>query len=132
MRDNELGEFPHDQFCLNVQVAEDLIYETTSNQLDDVAVKSGTKPSFELHKMTLVFRVLEIIVGIILFHRPVGVMTRAGGVEGVSLLDLRCRTRQSRADFGSRSWSPGALWNIFFTLPPLFWVVKVSVMNVVD
>ena len=42
--------------------------------------------------MTSVLRVLEIIVGVIFFHHPAGVMTQARGVEGVILLALSWRT----------------------------------------
>ena len=44
---------------------------------------------FGPQNMTAVLMVLEIIVGVIIFHRPVVVMKQARGVKGVVLLALR-------------------------------------------
>ena len=66
--------------------------------------------------MTAVLRVLEISVGVILFHSHVGEMKRARGLEGVALLALGWRTRQSMEYLGHRSGSPEDLWLILFPL----------------
>ena len=65
-----------------------------------------------------------------IFHPPVGIMTQTSGEEGVAMLSLRCRTRQSSADFGQMSRYPEALWPIFFPLTPLLWLMKASITNV--
>ena len=80
--------------------------------------------------MTAVLRVLEIMVGIIFLHLPVGVTTQARGVEGDALLDPRCKTCRSGADFGHRSGSPEDWWHILFPITKLFWVVKVIITNI--
>ena len=81
--------------------------------------------------MTAVLMVLEIIMGVMFLHPPVGVMTRDREVEGGAFFDLVFRTLQSRAAFGHMSGFPEASWNIFSPLTPLFWVVKLSVTNFV-
>ena len=79
-----------------------------------------------------VLRVLEIIVGVMFFHRLIGIVIRARGVEGGTLLALRRRKRQSRADLGHRIDSSEEFWIIFLVLTLFFWFVRASVTNVVD
>ena len=62
--------------------------------------------------MTAVLVVFEIVVGGIFSHHPVGILTRARGMEGVVLLSLGWRTRQSNATFGHINGSPEAVWPI--------------------
>ena len=82
--------------------------------------------------MTAVLRLLEIMVGIIFFHLPVGVMTRARVVTGGSLISLKWRMCQNRVALGHRIGSPEALWIIFLSLTHFFCVINVSVTNVSD
>ena len=69
----------------------------------------ASNPRIGPQNMKGVLRVLEIMVGVIFFHIPDGVMTQARGVEGAFSLDLRWRTRQSREALGHSSGSPKAL-----------------------
>ena len=69
-------------------------------------------PRFFLQKSTAVLRVFEIMVGVIFFHLPAGVMTRASGVEGGALRDVRWSTCRRRATLGHKSGSPDALFTI--------------------
>ena len=66
--------------------------------------------------MTAVLRVLDIIFGVIFLYLPVGIVSRARGVEGGALLALRWKMRQIRVDFGHMSGSPEVLWPISWYL----------------
>ena len=52
----------------------------------------ASNPIFVPHNMMVVLRVLEIMVGVMLFHLSVGVLTRARGVDGDTSFALRWRT----------------------------------------
>ena len=80
--------------------------------------------------MTEILRVLDILVGVMFFHLPVGVMAWDRGVEGSTPLALRWRIRQSRAALGGSSGSPEAFWPIFSPLTPFFCVVILIVTKV--
>ena len=71
---------------------------------EEKLLASNTK--FGPHNMVAFLRFFEIIVGIIYFHLPNGVITQARGVEGGVLFALIWRTRQSKVDFGHSSGSP--------------------------
>ena len=89
-----------------------------------------SNPRFVPQNTMVVSRVLDIMVGVMLFHIPAGVMTQARGVEEDDLLDLRWRAYQSRAALEQSSGSQEALWHIFSTLTSFFCVANMSVMKV--
>ena len=104
---------------------------TPDAQREQAETSLASNTRFGPHNMTAVLRLLEIIVGVIFSHSPDGVMKRDRSMEGVELLALRWRTRQSRSAFGHRSGSLESLWPILLPLTPFFCFMKVSVMNVV-
>ena len=74
-------------------------------QRDQSETTMASMTRFGPQKLTVVLRVLDIIVGIMFFHLPIIIMTRARGAESGSFFPLRRRTRQSRAAFGHMSGS---------------------------
>ena len=46
---------------------------------DQAETSLASKPRFGPQKLTSVLRFLEIIVAVVLFHCPIGVMTQDGG-----------------------------------------------------
>ena len=48
-------------------------------QRDQSETSLDSNTSFGLHNLMVVLRVLEIMVGVMFFHIPVGIMTRSGG-----------------------------------------------------
>ena len=96
-----------------------------------VEIILDSNPSSGLQNLTAVLRVLEIIVGVMFSHRPVGVITGDRGVEEGALLALRWRALQCMADFGNIGGYPEALWPILLPLTTFLWAVKVSITNIV-
>ena len=47
---------------------------------DPLETSLTSKPRFGLQNLMDVLRIFEIVVGVMFFHRPVGVMTRDEGV----------------------------------------------------
>ena len=97
---------------------------------DQAETSLASKPRFGPQKLTLVLRFLEIIVAVVLFHCPIGVMTQDGGVEVGAEFLCRWRMRLRRSTFGHRSGSPDTLWPILFTHTPFLWDVNMRVTNV--
>ena len=83
-----------------------------------------------MKNLTVVLRVIYIIVGVIFFHIPFGIMTWDRGVERGAVFLQRWCVRLSRVALGHRSGSPEALWLICSPLTPLFWDVDVRVENI--
>ena len=65
-----------------------------------------------------ILRVFDIMVGVIFFHLPAGVMTRAIGVEGGAQWDIRWSTCRRRATLGHKRGSLDALFSITPPPPP--------------
>ena len=74
-----------------------------------VETSLASNTSFGPHNMTAVLGVLKILVGVMFFHLPIGIMMQTRGVEGGGLLDFIWRTRQIRAAFGHSSDYPDTL-----------------------
>ena len=100
------------------------------SQRERAETSLSSNTMFWSHNMISVLRVLEIFVGVIFFHRIIGIMTWDKRVEGVTLLDLRWMTRRTRTALGKRSGSPEAFFPILSPLAPLFWFVKLISVNV--
>ena len=86
-------------------------------------------PRFSPQNPTVVLRVFEIMVGVMFFHLPSGVMTQDIGVEGGAPCDLGWSIHRSRDALGHKRGSLDALCMIFTPLTPLLCVANFSVKN---
>ena len=108
MREHEPQEFCHEWLYLHVEVPEHLVtapgpislmmflstpdqrrYMAPAARREHADTSLASNRRFGLQKPTSVLRVFKIMVGFMFYHLPVRVMTRASGVEGGALWDLR-------------------------------------------
>ena len=78
----------------------------------ETSLASNTRSRPQKFIAVLIF--LEIVVGVVLFHRPIGVLMRDRGVELVAEFFPRWSVHQRRATLIHRSGSPEALCPIYF------------------
>ena len=76
---------------------------------DHVDMSLPSNPRFGTQKPTTFLGVFDIMVEVMFFHLPTGVMTLANGVEGGALWDLRWITRRIRYALRHKRGSPDAL-----------------------
>ena len=82
-------------------------------QRDWVGTSLDSNTRFGLQKPTSVLRVLYIMVGVMFFHIPTGVITWANGMEGGAPWALRWIIHRRRSALGHNSGSPDSLCPIF-------------------
>ena len=77
----------------------------------------ASNSNFGPQKPTAVFRVFDIMLGVMFSHLPTGFITRASGVQS-TLWDLRRSTCRRRAALGHNRVSPDALCLILLPMTP--------------
>ena len=82
-------------------------------QRDQANTSLDLNPRFGPQKPTSVLRVFKIMVGVMFFQLPSGVVRRTSGVEGGAVWDLRWITFLRRDALGHKRGSPDTLCPIF-------------------